>query len=413
MPSALEWPKPIGDLAQQLEDQGIATWLQGEGLLAALRPPPRREIGRGARHPTRSLVCEADAATVLEALPRAVVTAQRARRITQATESGPVDLIPLGSQAIEARLPDFGLAPFAFAFRPRTAAWCDPIGARASFEAGRLAPARLDPNPFERAPRRFWIAARMLAEYALDPTAELLALARAALPEALDRLPEAAPARRQLERILAAPAPENGLAWLRESGVSTALFPGLDPAGETRIGRLAPIPALRWAVWLHGAGIQRALVRLRMPVERARDIERIHQAHPVDRRIESMREAGVRRILQRLDPQEIEGVFAWRRLELETGHPDNEARARLQRLDAIEARIAALRAHRARSGRVRQLALDGGGVMEALGAGPGPHVGRALAHLARFVESHPEANEREALERELRAWAAGAAEDGH
>jgi hypothetical protein len=44
--------------------------------------------------------------------------------------------------------------------------------------------------------------------------------------------------------------------------------------------------------------------------------------------------------------------------------------------------------------------------MTALAAGPGPRVGRALAHLANFVEAHPDSNERGALERELSDWAA-------
>jgi len=240
MPSALEWPQPIADLAQRLEDQGIATWSHGEDLQSALRPTAARETGSATRALTHSLLCEADATSLLAVLPRAVVTARRAHRITQATAAGPVDLIPLDDRPIETRLLDFGLAPFAFAFRPRTSAWCDPLAARAGFEAGLLAPATAGPNPFELAPRRFWIAARLLAEHALEPTAALLALARAALPDALDRLPAAAPARRELSRILAAPAPAKGLAWLRESGVSDALFPGLDPAGELRIARLAP-----------------------------------------------------------------------------------------------------------------------------------------------------------------------------
>ena len=51
------------------------------------------------------------------------------------------------------------------------------------------------------------------------------------------------------------------------------------------------------------------------------------------------------------------------------------------------------------------LALDGKSVMAALAAGPGPHVGRALAHLAKFVEANPESNEAEALNRELDTWA--------
>ena len=57
--------------------------------------------------------------------------------------------------------------------------------------------------------------------------------------------------------------------------------------------------------------------------------------------------------------------------------------------------------------RLRELAIDGEAVMQLLDAGPGPQVGRALAHLASFVERHPDANEREALTSELFAWAQG------
>jgi tRNA nucleotidyltransferase/poly(A) polymerase len=250
------------------------------------------------------------------------------------------------------------------------------------------------------------MTARLLAERSLKPTAELLAMAREALPEVLDRLPQGAPARREIARTLAAPTPENGLAWLRESGVSGALFPGMEAAGEARVACLPQSPGLRWAVWLHGCGIQRALVRLRMPLVLAKEIERIHAAHPIDRAAESMREAGIRRILQRLTSEEIEGLMAWRRLELDARKANAETVTRRERLAVIETRIARFRSERARSGLVRQLALDGQHVMEALGAGPGPHVGRALAHLARFIEQHPDANDRATLERELHAWAA-------
>ena len=134
MQSALEWPKPISDLCQQLEDRGIATWSQGEGLLAALRPRAADQTRSRNRFPTQSLLCATEAAALLRALPRAVVSASHAQRVTQATDWGPVDLIPMGSQAIESRLPEFGLSPFAFAFRISTQEWCDPFDLRASFE---------------------------------------------------------------------------------------------------------------------------------------------------------------------------------------------------------------------------------------------------------------------------------------
>jgi len=55
---------------------------------------------------------------------------------------------------------------------------------------------------------------------------------------------------------------------------------------------------------------------------------------------------------------------------------------------------------------VRALALGGADVMQLLGSGPGPHVGRALAHLARIVAEDPARNESAALTTELLAWQA-------
>ena len=50
------------------------------------------------------------------------------------------------------------------------------------------------------------------------------------------------------------------------------------------------------------------------------------------------------------------------------------------------------------------LALDGRAVMEALGIGPGPHVGEALRHLLDRVLQDPGLNDPAALESELRGW---------
>ena len=227
--------------------------------------------------------------------------------------------------------------------------------------------------------------------------------------DALERLPQAAPARREVSRILASPAPERGLAFLRKTGVSVALFPGMDPARESTIARLGPLPALRWAAWLRGSAIQSALVRLRMPPALARRIERLDRSHPIDRRTESLREVDVRRILGRLADDEIDGLFSWRRLELAAAPQNEETRTRSKRLDELEERFGEVRSRRERGGQVRELALDGKAVMAELGIGPGPQVGRALAHLATFVEKHPHSNERKALERELRDWVAKSA----
>lgn len=408
VPRAL--PPSLFELCQHLEERGIPTWSQGEGLLDDLRPLDAAGRASNAPPSTRSLLCTASPTELLDALPRAVVTADRAQRLTLATGNGPIDLMPVGRGDLDRVLLDFGLSAFAFAYRPTQANWCDPLDARAAFDDGVLDVTTTAPNPFDVAPRRYWIGARLLSEYTLEPSVRLLDAAVAALPEVLERLPQAAPARREVSRILASANPQRGLAFLRKSGVSPALFPGLDPAGESAIAQFGPLPALRWAAWLHGCAIQRALVRLRVPPPLSRGIERVHRSHPIDRRVESLREVGVRKILSQLSSEEIDGLFLWRRFELAAGPQTEETRTRSRRLDDFEARFEEVRSHQARSGRVRALALDGKAVMAALGAGPGPHVGRALAHLASFVESQPESNDRESLEEELSDWAAKNAE---
>lgn len=399
------FPEPILEVCRQLEERKISTWSHGEGLLTPLRPVRSAEPARAGLQTTPSLLCLANPEELLEALPRAVVTASRARRLTLATRAGPIDLLPVGHGDLEAVLLDFGLSVFAFAFRPTEERWCDPLNARASFKKGILDVTVASPNPFEVAPRRFWISGRLLSEHALEPSARLLEAASAALPKALEHLPQAAPARREIGRILASLEPERGLSFLRECGVSAALFPGMDPSGETMVAGLAPLPALRWAAWLNGTGIQRALVRLRMPIALARQIERIHRSHPIERRIESMHEVGVRKMLGRLDAEEIDGLFEWRRLELDTAPRTEKTLTQSKRLDALEAQIEEARHREERGIQVRKLAIDGRAVMTALGAGPGRDVGRALAHLARFVEADPDSNEPNALDRELRRWA--------
>lgn len=397
-------PRPVLELCARLEDAGIAAYLQGEALLDAW-------LGSsGMRAPTRAVVCVADAARILPALPHAVVTGESGQRLTQATPAGPVDLIPVGDRGIDAALAAFGLMPLAVGFRPRDASWHAPVGvleALARRELG-LVPDR--PNPFLEAPRRFWLAAQLIAEYDLEPTRALVAAGREALPEVVLRLPEGAPARRVLERILACPRPSRALAFLRETGASIAVLPGLEPGAEARIDALAEIASLRWAAFLRGSSTARALARLRMPIELARRISRVQESHPLDRTIEGARDPQIRRAMSRLTPEELDGLIVWRRLELAGERAEREDKAQGDRLTKIEASLARLRRQVSTVESVRALALGGAEVMQILASGPGPHVGRALAHLARFIAEAPDRNEPAVLAEELVAWkAAGGA----
>ena len=55
---------------------------------------------------------------------------------------------------------------------------------------------------------------------------------------------------------------------------------------------------------------------------------------------------------------------------------------------------------------IRELALDGSAVAEALGKGPGPHIGEALRYLLDRVLEHPEENTPERLRAALLDWSA-------
>lgn len=397
-------PSEVAALCAHLSAHGLDALLHGDGVLDAIRP--RALAARpDAPSPLPAIACAATPARVAAALPRAVVTAEGGARLMQASEAGPVDVLCLGAAALDQTLPRFALGPLAFAYHPAKACWVDPADQLAPFLAGRLALARRAPDPFREAPRRYWIAARLIAEFALAPDEAVMASARGAFGEVVERLPQGAPARRALTRVLMSADPEPALAFLDHAGVTAQVAPGAQPVHAARIARLAPLIALRWAAWLRGAATARAMVTFRMPHDLARRIERLQASHPLERAAEGGRETSLRRLSSRLSPGEIDALLAWRRVELEDAADRAQAAAAAKQLDAFEARLAREREKAAEGARVRTLALDGAAVMARLGAGPGRHVGLALAHLARFVGEDPARNDAERLGSELDAWA--------
>jgi len=419
---ARELPKPVLELCAHLEERGIRSLSHGEGLLADLRTPSSTtESDLGAtqnlanpRYPTRSILCGGTPQEIYRALPRAVVTSEEAVRLTQATAIGPVDVICSGERSLEEILPAFGLGPLAIGFRPANESFVDPTNQLAALREGRLGLVPSDRNAFDAAPRRYWIVARLIAEYDLDPTPELVEAATSAFQGLSARLPLAIPARREMTRVLAGRRPGRALRFLRESGVTAYVVPGADPRNEDLVDALPPLPAVRWAAWLRGSATASAMIRLRVPHAVARRVEKLQTAHPIDRALNAGREGGVRKLMTRHSEEELSALLKWRRLELaQDAARENETRtendAALEgesRLLDLEDRIAKIRAADSQVQVVRALVLDGAAVMDLLGAGPGRHVGQALAHLARFVAEDPAANDREHLEAELIDWAA-------
>jgi hypothetical protein len=357
---------------------------------------------------TRSFLCAAPAERLLHALPRAVVTSERRRRLSLGTTAGPIDLVPLGDRPIAEVLADFGLSALSFAWSPVREIWSeDPLEARNLFAQGHLdiVSGKTSSNPFKIAPQRYWTAARLLAEYQLEASPRMIDAARAALSCCLPRLALGAPARREIQRILLARSPADGLRFLHSVGLCDALFPGMPRHAAESVAALEPSPSLRWAAWLSGTPTQKALRKLRMPLGLAREIERLLRHHPIDQVSAAHGEAGLRRIRQRLRPDEIQALFAWRRAELARGDNGDEIRQSSDSLEALAARLEQFATERAATDRVHQLAIDGRTAMKILDCEPGHRVGRALSHLAAFVETHPDSNRPQALQAELLRWA--------
>ncbi len=391
-------PPAVDDLVRRLESLDHAVWQQGEALLATPEADDPASL---------VLLCAAEPEGLLSRLPRAVVTASHGRRLRLRAGDADVELIPLGDEPLADALARFGLGALAFAWRPSRGEWCDPSGVRAGLARGEL-DVVLDPsgvNPFERAPRRYWLAARLLAQASLQPTPALLEAARQALPAALDRIPRGAPARRPLEATLRASRPAAGLRFLASVGVCEALLPGIRHEAPEIVDALPMDPGLRLAAWLDGAALPAASRLLQLPPARAQRIERLQQLQPIERSRAVASEAGLARTLQRLGDRGLEGLIDWRLAQLAAGvGPGDESSGRAA-LDALRERIRRHAARRAESERIQSLALGGRRVMEVLGRGPGPHVGRALAHLGALVAEDPSVNTVARLERALGAWA--------
>jgi tRNA nucleotidyltransferase/poly(A) polymerase len=391
------FPEPVIEVARALSSGGHRSWLTGEGLHRAL-------VGAG-RGPYE-LVTTAAAAKISERLPRAVPIAPEGRAFAVPTAAGPVDLAPCDG---------FEDAPIPFlarrAFTIHAAAWdvleerlLDPFEGRRDWRDRRLrCPGRALDRLYE-APARIWRTLRCASEGNLAVDEELAA----ALPIAAGELrPVAALAsRRELVAWLSLEDPGPGVVLARRSGLEAVVAPGARPDTEACWSAVPCLPplrlSLRLAIWLHGTPAAEFLRLLRMGEPVSSTVLRLIAHHPIDRAARPSSDASVGRLTRRLGPRELEALLAWRRFELSDGAVDVEAVRRLKALEAAIGRIAEVRE---RQRRRQALALDGAAVMEHLGCGPGPRVGRALRALSEWAAEDPDRNSVETLVERLHAWA--------
>lgn len=331
----------------------------------------------------------------------------------------------------------------AMAFDPHSGALVDPAGGLEDLER-RCLRAVGDPLArFREDALRPLRAARFAASLELVPDAAT----RAALGGVTDRarLVALERVREELVRLMAAPRPSVGFEHLREAGLLGLWLPELARCWAVPQNRWhahdvythsllacdhapAAKPVVRWAALLHDIGkpdtrverrgdgtfyqhervgaelADRLLERLRFPAGERAAIVHLVREHMFDYRAQ-WSDAAVRRWVRRVGEGAVADLFDVRIADLlgnglKTGFPAQLEPLR-RRIERVLAESHALH--------VRDLAVDGGDVMRALGVGPGPRVGEALAALLEAVLEEPTRNTREELLARLARWRGGGA----
>jgi len=407
-------PAAVLQLLECLQRDGHEAVLAGGCIRDLLRGAPVRDwdIATSAR-PERSLVL----------FPRAVPTGLRHGTIMAPCAAGPVDVTTFRGASLAEDLARRDFTINAMAWDPLRNAWHDPHGGRADLAAQTLRAVGRAADRLAEDPLRALRAARLLAALNLRMDPAL----REALPGAAEALAQVAPERirSELERLLLAPRAGRGISLLRHSTLEAALLPGVRADAAALVQLLPADLELRLAAWLRGAG-SGALARWRFPKNRARNTERLLALHPVDRWPSA--DSAMRRLRKRAGSEaNLDRLFTLREAELQLAEAQQSGAASEAQTDAAQSespqntapqsaaeiarareKLAALRAAlkrtRGHAISAAALALDGRAVMEILGIGPGPMVGRALRHLLECVLEDPAQNQPGALRALLCAW---------
>ena len=418
----LELPESVRAVAQGLAGRGIAVYLVGGALRDLL-------LGRAPR----------DFDFVVDVpLEQAALALPRARRIDAHT---PVLLLP--EREGEARVEiaafrsgastlaeDLGLRDFtlnAIAAALPGGELVDPLGGRRDLEKGRLVACDAA-RAFRDDPLRVLRGVRLAHEFTLVTEEKT----RRELARDAWRL-AGTPGERvrdELFRLLALPAPDRALASLRTCGALAAVLPELLRGVGVAQSRhhsddvyrhtlavcaaLPPKPELRLAALLHdvakpetkgflGRGgdvsfhrhehraapwIATVAARLRLSRRQTDYLGRLVRHHLLfEDRLAT--DAALRRMVRRVGRDILPDLLELRRADLASRGSVPES------WRACEARIRAELERQTHA--APALAIAGEDVMRALGVASGPEVGRWLGRAERYVEKHPERNERQTL----------------
>ncbi len=394
-------PGPVRALLASLEEAGHRSFLVGGCVRDMLRGCPVADF---------DIATPASADELLGLLPRAIPIGLQHGTVMVPTRSGPVDVTAFRQGLrLEDDLAHRDFTVNAMAYDPGQGSLIDPFGGRADLARGVLRAVGCAADRLAEDPLRALRACRLVAVLGLrvDPEVE------AALPGARPGLARVARERirHELSELLLAGGVAEGLACLRRSGIESDLAPGAAADAGPVAAALPADLDLRVAAWLRGARSTPILRALRFPRRCVEAVAWILRAHPVEQDAAAGSDVVARRVLRRVGERRFAGLAVLRRAELVAGAgaASPGAAAALARLAELEEAVVRVRRQGNLALRRFDLALDGAGVMRALGCGPSPRVGRALRYLTDAVVEDPTRNTPEALRTLLETWAASEA----
>lgn len=437
------WPAELIAVFGRLNAHGERTYLVGGSVRDVL-------LGRPMRGPW-DVATSASSEQVRERFPRVEPIGEKLGTLLVLEESGRYEVTTFRREGeyTDARHPDHvwftrdpledlarrDLTVNALAYDPTAGELLDPHGGAMDLESRCLRAVGDPVARFREDALRPLRLARFAAVLGMTPEQGT----RAALGAARDRSPGLAVerVRVELEGLLQAPRPSEGLELLREARLLELWLPELVACWGVPQNRhhahgvyfhslyscdAAPAnkPAVRWAALLHdlgkpatseirggdvtfyqhqfvGAGLADTLLeRLRFSHRDRVRIVHLVREHMFDYRPE-WSDGAVRRWLQRVGLDSVEDLFDLRRADSVGNGLKPESPSHLEEFAARIERILAARDALS----VADLAIDGRDVMRILGIAPGAEVGRALSALLERVLERPSLNTRALLTAEL------------
>lgn len=390
-------PAAVMEVVRGLRAGGHAAFLVGGCV---------RDLLRGAKPKDFDLATSARPEQVQQLFKRVIPTGVEHGTVTVVVHKEHVEVTTFRAEAeyvdgrrpsrvefhddIEADLSRRDFTMNAIAWEPLTNTLVDPFHGQGDLAAKIIRAVRVPLERFLEDGLRPLRAVRFatVLDFTIEPETE------AAIAQTLHVFRKVATERIQQEfvKLLLAPAASKGLALLHRTGLLAEFLPEAVDANFDAVGRAPRDEVVRLAVLLSGVPKARDLVlRLKFPNKVADEAGAL-AAETTLPAIDAT-DADLRRWLARLTEARALPLFAVH----QALHPGDGALQR--RVEALLATHPPLT--------TKALALDGKGIMEALGTGPSPLVGQATRYLLDAVLEDPSRNAPEALQALLRVFPQG------